>query len=77
MLTGLNPQKALIFRITHRDNIPWILKHGLHSRNSVLFDPNFVNIGNGDLIAKRHHRTIPQAPGGTLSDYVPFYFTPQ
>ncbi len=26
----LNPQKALIWRIVHRDNIPWILDNGLH-----------------------------------------------
>jgi hypothetical protein len=28
------------------------------------------------LIDKRHDRDIPCAPFGTLSDYVPFYFTP-
>ncbi len=26
---SLNPQKALIFRIVHRDNLEWILTHGL------------------------------------------------
>jgi hypothetical protein len=26
----LNPQKALIWRIVHRDNLPWILDNGLH-----------------------------------------------
>lgn len=30
----LNPEKALIWRIVHRDNMPWILKHGLHCGNS-------------------------------------------
>jgi hypothetical protein len=25
----LNPDKALIFRIVRRDNLPWILDHGL------------------------------------------------
>jgi hypothetical protein len=28
------------------------------------------------LINKRAHRAVPIPPGGTLSDYVPFYFTP-
>lgn len=76
MSANLNPDKALIFRIVHRDNLPWILDHGLHCRSSNIFDPNYRNIGNPDLIAKRHHRIVPIPPRGTLSDYVPFYFTP-
>lgn len=75
-MSALNPEKALIFRITHIANVPWILDHGLHCRNSPEFDPNFHNIGNPDLIGRRHHRSVPIPPGGTLSDYVPFYFTP-
>jgi hypothetical protein len=39
-------------------------------------DPNYRNIGNVDLIGKRNHRRVTVGPGGTLSDYVPFYFTP-
>ena len=73
----LNPTKALIFRITHIDNVPWILDHGLHCRNSDVRDPSFREIGNKDLIAKRLHHPIPVEPGGTLADYVPFYFTPR
>ena len=76
MSSDLNPTKALIFRIMHRDNIPWAFANGLHSRSSPKHDPNYVNIGNTDLISKRNHRQVPVAPGGTLSDYVPFYFTP-
>lgn len=73
---NLNPDKALIFRITHVDNLSWILDHGVHCRNSPEQDPNFVNIGNPDLIDKRARRKVPIGPKGTLSDYVPFYFTP-
>jgi hypothetical protein len=76
MPTPLNPGKALIFRITHRDNLPWILDHGLHAQNGEVFDPNYRNIGNPDLIQKRGHRIVKVGPNGTLSDYVPFYFTP-
>lgn len=72
----LNPQKALIFRITHRDNLRWILENGLHSRNSDRSDSHFVSIGNPDLIDRRQHHAVPIAPGGHLSDYIPFYFTP-
>jgi hypothetical protein len=72
----LNPERALIFRITHRDNLPWILENGLDCRNSDKIDPKFVNIGNPTLISDRHHVGVPIPPGGTLSDYIPFYFTP-
>jgi hypothetical protein len=76
MPLALNPDRARIFRITHRDNLPWILDHGLHASNGRILDPNFRNIGNLDLIDKRSYRVVKVGPGGTLSDYVPFYFTP-
>lgn len=76
MLPELNPSNGFIFRITHRNNIPWILDNGLHCRNSKTVDPNFIQIGNADLISKRHNKSAKGPYGGTLSDYVPFYFTP-
>jgi hypothetical protein len=72
----LNPDKALIWRIVHRDNLPWILDNGLHCANSGVLSPNYVHIGNPELIDKRRHRAVPIAPGGRLANYVPFYFTP-
>jgi len=72
----LNPEKALIWRIVHRDNLPWILDNGLHCANSDVQAPQYVNIGNADLIDKRRSRYVLIAPGGVLADYVPFYFTP-
>ncbi len=77
MSVNLNPEKAFIFRIVHIDNVQSILDHGCIScRNAGEHDPNYVNIGNPDLIEKRSHRRVPIPPNGTLSDYVPFYFTP-
>jgi ssDNA thymidine ADP-ribosyltransferase, DarT len=73
---SLNAKKALIFRIVHRQNVPWILDHGVHCGSSTARDPNYVTIGNAELIAKRTSRGIPVPPHGTLEDYVPFYFTP-
>lgn len=74
--TVLNPEKARLFRIVHVDNVPWILDHGLLCRNSPEQDPDYVNIGNESLISRRSQHPVPVPPGGTLSDYVPFYFTP-
>lgn len=76
MSKDLNPEKALIFRIVHLDNVPWLLANGLHCSNSDTVDPNYVSIGNPELIQKRDQRIVQCPPGGTLSDYVPFYFTP-
>lgn len=76
MPPALSADRPRIFRITHRDNVPWILKHGLHAPTGRVLDPNFRNIGNLDLIDKRAHRVVRVGPDGTLSDYVPFYFTP-
>lgn len=75
-MSNLGPENAYIFRITHIDNVPWILDNGFHCRSSPHFDPDFVSIGNADLIQARYKRQVPIAPGGVLSDYVPFYFTP-
>ena len=76
MVLKLNANKALIFRVTHIKNMQWILKNGLHCRNSNVYDPDFEQIGNPDLISKRKTRIVPISPGGTLSDYISFYFTP-
>lgn len=73
---SLNPQKALVWRIVHRHNVPWILDNGLHGGNSIAKCPTWVNIGNAELIDKRAHHPVPLPPGGFLNDYVPFYFTP-
>lgn len=76
MSAELNPAKARIFRIVHAECVPWILEHGLHCRSSATQDPHYINIGSVDLIGKRATKAVPLAPGGTLADYVPFYFTP-
>ena len=48
----------------------------MFARNALQQDPSYVSIGSQELIGKRLNRVVPIAPGGTFSDYVPFYFTP-
>lgn len=72
----LNPDKALIFRIVHIQNLPWIFDNGLYCGNSPNKYPLWVPIGNADLTACRAQHPIRHAYGGYLNDYVPFYFTP-
>lgn len=63
--------------MTHRDNLPWILEHGLHCPTSATLDPGFVAIGRDEIIDRRASRSVPCGSGGVLADYVPFYFTPR
>jgi ssDNA thymidine ADP-ribosyltransferase, DarT len=72
----LTPARALIFRLTHRDNLGHVLRDGLRCKTDVHASQTFVAIGLAELIQRRTARTVPIAPGGTLADYVPFYFTP-
>lgn len=72
----INHARKLIDKGEARQNLPWILDHGLHARNGAEFDPNYKEIGNPDLIDSRSRRAVPIPPGGTLGDYIPFYFTP-
>jgi hypothetical protein len=75
MSKDLNPQKALIFRIMHRDNMAEVWARGCDCKSATP-GKKYTQIGNLELISKRDSRVVPCAPGGTLSDYVPFYFTP-
>jgi len=75
-LPELGPPKNLIFRITHELNIPFILRNGLPCRNGGVTDPDFIQIGLPGLIDRPSSRPVPCEPGGTLADYVPFYFMP-
>ncbi|WP_020559436.1 type II toxin-antitoxin system toxin DNA ADP-ribosyl transferase DarT [Thiofilum flexile] len=72
----LNPKNAYIWRIIHRKNLSWVFENGLHSGNSPIRSATWINIGNEELINRRAARKVPLPPGGTLNDYVPFYFTP-
>lgn len=69
----LTPENAYIFRIVHIDNMQKILEHGMQCRRQL---KNYVEIGDQNLIENRSKKTVPCYPHGTLSDYVPFYFTP-
>lgn len=75
MSKELTPEKALIFRIAHIDNVELILRNGMKCRNFGS-DEDYTQIGNPELIERRLHRAVPCELGGTLGDYVPFYFTP-
>lgn len=68
--------KLFIYRMTHIDNVPFIVQNGLWSKLSQVQDPNFIPIGNPDIIGKRTNKCVEVVPpGGVLGEYVPFYFS--
>ena len=65
-----------IYRMTHIDNVPFIVENGLWSKLSEVQDPGFVPIGNPSIIDKRTDKPVGvNPPGGVLGEYVPFYFS--
>jgi len=70
------PNPTPIFRIVHVGCLRTVLqREGLHAANHTPADGlPYRTIHNVEIQGHRHIRNIPCGPGGTLHDYVPFYF---
>ncbi len=75
-MPGTVPIPTLLYRIVHFQNIEFILRNGIYTRAHANHDPNYVNIGDTQLIADRHEYPVKLEGYGNLGDYVPFYFGP-
>lgn len=73
-MPGTPPDIIRLFRMVHFENVEYILRNGMYTREHAKVDPNYVNIGDNGLITQRHDYPVPIPPGGTLGEYVPFYF---
>ena len=62
------------FRITHIDNMAYIVKCGLVRKQSPLRDDNYISIGDRQIIQLREEIDV---KGYHISDYIPFYFGPR
>ena len=62
-----------IFRMTHIQNIPHILQHGITHRVSTNANASYVPIGDSSLISSRSTFSEP-INNRFLGDYIPFYF---
>lgn len=58
--------------MTHIENISHILQNGITHSSSVNANPNFIPIGDNNLIATRNDFLLDN--GRRLGDYIPFYF---
>ena len=67
-------QLKYAFRLTHIDNIQYIMTKGLVRASSPLRDENYVSIGDVQVIQVRKDRKY---QGYQLSDFMPFYFGPR
>jgi hypothetical protein len=72
-----------IYRMTHVENIPHVLKNGITHKNSRSANPNFINIGDVSLINSRADKLVKVdngdynnilAPNIVLGNFIPFYF---
>ena len=64
--------KIYLYRMTHIENIPHILKQGITHVASDNKNKDYKPIGDGSLISRRN--TFNLGNGQTLGDYIPFYF---
>ncbi|MCL5959413.1 MAG: DUF4433 domain-containing protein [Chloroflexi bacterium] len=68
-----------LYHITHIGNLPSILGHGgLWCDNSRVEKGLATRgIAHDHIKVRRAQRVVPLGAGGTLADYVPFYFAPR
>ncbi|MEH1902869.1 type II toxin-antitoxin system toxin DNA ADP-ribosyl transferase DarT [Nostoc sp.] len=68
-----------IYHITHINNLPSILKSGGLMANSRLRKETikYLDIAYGHIQDRRGMTRVPCGAGGSLHDYVPFYFAPR
>lgn len=64
--------KIYLYRMTHIQNIPHILKQGITHIASAQANKNYIPIGDGSLIGARNHFFLNN--GNSLGSYIPFYF---
>lgn len=72
------PQPTWLYRLVHVDCLSTLLTRGaLHSPNHKPDDDlPYTTIHNVQVQANRHLKVVPCGPGGTVHDYLPFYFGP-
>lgn len=72
------PDPIWLYRFIHLDNLDLLLRRGgLHAPNSTPDDGLVYHTIHDETVqAGRHVTTIPCGLGGTVHDYVPFYFGP-
>jgi len=66
-----------IYHITHFSHLGSIIREGCLRCDREAQELCSVRIGHAHIKSRRMKRPVPLPPGGTLGDYVPFYFAPR
>lgn len=68
-----------IYHITHVQNLPGVISAGgiWCDRLRAAHTPEAISIAHQHIKDRRARKVVPLAAGGTLADYVPFYFAPR
>lgn len=72
-MTRRVPEKVLIYHFTHIDNLDSILSAGaLACKRAAAIQRD---VGEPGIQSRRSIHRLPDPPGGTIHDFVPFYFS--
>ena len=64
--------KTYLYRMTHIENVPHILEHGVTHMSSAHTNKGYKAIGDNSIISTRNNFDLPN--GKKLGAYIPFYF---
>jgi len=64
--------KIYLYRMTHIENMPHILRNGITHSTSANANPDYIPIGDSSLISTRSSFLLNN--GRKLGEYIPFYF---
>ena len=63
-----------IYRIIHRNNLQILIEENKICSPNAGINPNYISIGETDLIRQRGSKRIIIEPYGVMRDYISFYF---
>jgi len=69
----------LLYHLLALNNLPSLFKEGrLFSKNQMIArEVNYASIAHDNIQSRRGAKVVPVGRGGTIHDYVPFYFAPR